>query len=124
MIEVKLYKNDMGNYHRYEVEGHAGYAEYGKDIVCAGVSAITQSALLTLERICINARSGYDEKRNYLYVTVPFYQITRKEVQAIFSLLELGIKSIEMAVPKNVKLEIIERNEPFAEYVRNSNKEE
>ena len=65
MIEIKLYKNDMGNYHRYEVEGHAEYAEYGKDIVCAGVSALTQSALFTLEEMCINIRSGYDEKRNY-----------------------------------------------------------
>lgn len=27
------------------VDGHAGYAEKGKDIVCAGVSAITQSVL-------------------------------------------------------------------------------
>ena len=26
-----------------KAEGHAGYAEYGKDIVCAGVSALMQT---------------------------------------------------------------------------------
>lgn len=33
------------------VEGHADYAEYGNDIVCAGVSAILQSAQLGIINI-------------------------------------------------------------------------
>jgi uncharacterized protein YsxB (DUF464 family) len=33
------------------MKGHAGYAEYGQDIVCASVSAIIQTALLGLQAI-------------------------------------------------------------------------
>jgi uncharacterized protein YsxB (DUF464 family) len=33
------------------ITGHAGYAEHGKDIVCAGVSAVAHSAILGLNAI-------------------------------------------------------------------------
>ena len=31
------------------IKGHAGFADHGEDIVCAGASAIAQSALLGLQ---------------------------------------------------------------------------
>lgn len=33
------------------VEGHAGYAEQGKDIVCAAVSALTQNLINSMESL-------------------------------------------------------------------------
>lgn len=36
------------------IKGHANYAEHGQDIVCAGVSAIIQTAILGLEEIAKN----------------------------------------------------------------------
>jgi uncharacterized protein YsxB (DUF464 family) len=36
------------------IKGHANYDQYGKDIVCAGVSAIAQTAVLGLESIAEN----------------------------------------------------------------------
>ena len=32
-----------------EISGHANYAEIGKDIVCAGVTALTQTLIRSLE---------------------------------------------------------------------------
>lgn len=40
MITVKITDNSI------KIEGHANYAPYGSDIVCAAVSAILQSAQL------------------------------------------------------------------------------
>ncbi len=34
-----------------EISGHAGYAEAGKDIVCAGVTALTQALIRSLEHL-------------------------------------------------------------------------
>ena len=34
-----------------EISGHAGYAETGKDIVCAGVTALTQTLIRSLEHL-------------------------------------------------------------------------
>ena len=43
MIEVNVRKDGI------EVCGHAGYAEIGKDIVCAGVTALMQSLIRSMQ---------------------------------------------------------------------------
>lgn len=43
MIEVSVRKDGI------TVSGHAGYAEAGKDIVCAGVTALTQTLIKSVE---------------------------------------------------------------------------
>ena len=48
MIEVTVRKD------RIIVSGHAGYAEAGKDIVCAGVTALTQSLVSSLIELTAN----------------------------------------------------------------------
>lgn len=34
-----------------KIEGHAGYAEAGKDIVCAGVTALTENLIGSIESL-------------------------------------------------------------------------
>lgn len=43
MIEVRIRPE------RIEISGHAGYAELGKDIVCAAVTALTQTLIQSIE---------------------------------------------------------------------------
>ena len=43
MIAVSVRKDGI------EISGHANYAEAGKDIVCAGVTALTQTLIRSLE---------------------------------------------------------------------------
>lgn len=48
MIRVLAYKREDA-YIGFSVSGHAGFAEYGKDIVCASVTSAVQ---LTVNGIC------------------------------------------------------------------------
>ena len=43
MIAVSVRKDGI------EIHGHAGYAETGKDIVCAGVTALTQTLIRSVQ---------------------------------------------------------------------------
>ena len=43
MIEVRIRPERM------EISGHAGYAELGKDIVCAGVTALMQTLIQSIK---------------------------------------------------------------------------
>lgn len=45
MIAVSVRKDGI------TVSGHAGYAETGKDIVCAGVTALTQTLIRSMENL-------------------------------------------------------------------------
>ncbi len=45
MTNVTFIKDEQGLYIGFIVEGHSGYAEHGKDIVCAGISMLAQSMI-------------------------------------------------------------------------------
>ena len=57
MIQAKLLQNPEGDLYGYVISGHAGFAEKGKDIVCAAVTALA----CTLEQCMENAGEGHCE---------------------------------------------------------------
>lgn len=58
MIHIKV-RLHQGLIEELEVKGHAGYAESGKDLVCAGVSCILYGTANALIELCQN---GFDVK--------------------------------------------------------------
>ncbi|GAB6877235.1 ribosomal-processing cysteine protease Prp [Thermaerobacter litoralis] len=51
MIRAVFFRDGRGAITRFEITGHAGFAERGEDIVCAAVSALGQAAILGLEEV-------------------------------------------------------------------------
>ena len=49
MIDVTLFQNDSGDYVGFRMTGHAEYAEYGSDIVCAAVSVLVINTINSVE---------------------------------------------------------------------------
>ena len=50
MIDVTLFQNDSGDYVGFRMTGHAEYAEYGSDIVCAAVSVLVINTINSVEK--------------------------------------------------------------------------
>ena len=50
MIEVIIYRTKNHEIIGFDVEGHAGYGEYGEDIVCAAVSILVINTINSIER--------------------------------------------------------------------------
>lgn len=68
MIKVQIKKKD-NIIKSILIEGHSGYQEAGKDIVCASVSSICITTVNAIIRIDSNAIE-YDEKDGYLTVDI------------------------------------------------------
>ncbi|MGE5654134.1 MAG: ribosomal-processing cysteine protease Prp, partial [Bacillota bacterium] len=51
MLSIKIEGSSGDDLVGFEVRGHAEYADAGEDIVCAGVSAVLQTAALALEQL-------------------------------------------------------------------------
>lgn len=49
MITVTLQRAPNGYIRRFVAQGHSGYAQSGADIICAGVSAIAQTTIGSLQ---------------------------------------------------------------------------
>ena len=105
MIQVTISKGLMNNPTSIKVSGHAGYAEHGKDIVCASVSMLLQSVGYALED-----REDTLTTLNLLtngYGTI-FIHNPGRETYLITSVFETGIKLLAQQYPEHVSLEMSE----------------
>lgn len=51
MVTITITREQDGRIRHFAVSGHAKYADPGKDIVCAGVSAVTIGAVNAIEKL-------------------------------------------------------------------------
>jgi len=99
MIEVKIQRAPDGLVERFEAKGHAGYAEAGKDIVCAAVSAVMLTAVGYAESIYnpkdLAEKVCYKEKDGYLMWQAPkLTQAERQILIPVFDAMVLGLHQI------------------------------
>lgn len=106
MIKVTIFY--QGEYITgFTVKGHAGYADPGYDIYCAGISAITQTALIGLLKHLKN-KPDYYVKKGDLKVKLPGHldEEDLNKAQIILSTMEAGLSSLREAYKDYVQLEI------------------
>ena len=109
---VTFFRRSDGALTGYRAQGHTGYAEAGSDIVCAAVSALTQSTLNGLRNV-LKAPVMYDidDQRALLEAKLTPGATEEQVRQAqllLLTLLEV-LQAIERSYPRNVRIFFEER---------------
>lgn len=99
MIKIKSNYLD-NNINEIIIEGHSGYQESGKDIVCASVSSISITTINAILRLYENAIT-YEEKDGYLKIVVREHNEYVNTL--IINMLDL-FKELEMKYKKYIKI--------------------
>lgn len=96
MIRVLLKRDRSGSIRSFSVEGHAEYGEYGQDIVCAGVSAITVGTVNAAEAL-LGVSLECEMKDGLLQASVPrFLEGDKPEkLQLLLESMVVMLRSIE-----------------------------
>ena len=95
MIKV-VYNKDFKN---LKIAGHAGYADKGKDIVCASASSIILSSLnLAIE---FNKDVKYTDDLNKIEI---INNTNDENVTKVFSNMILSLEELERQYPDNIKI--------------------
>ena len=98
MIRVTFHKKDH-ELVSFEMTGHAGFGEYGEDIVCAGVSALAITTVNSIEKL-----AGYqpivdvDEVEGgdlYLEIVRDVTKVQAQTTQILLNSLLLGLEDIQ-----------------------------
>ncbi|MBQ4031750.1 MAG: ribosomal-processing cysteine protease Prp [Bacilli bacterium] len=98
MIKVNI-KNKNGKVYEIVVKGHAGYDDYGKDIVCAAVSTMMITAVNNI--ISLDDSIDYVEDDGLLRVTI------KKETemnQKILNNVIMMLEDLKSQYPKNIEI--------------------
>lgn len=101
MIEVSLFKAN-GRVTRVRTSGHSGLAESGRDLLCAAVSALVQTAYLALVDIYGDVRC--DRADGFFEFDVPDRGDVH-DADVIINAMRVGIKDLASGYPQNLKLE-------------------
>lgn len=103
MTTIKV-KKVLGNYLEISFEGHVSkkHGKHGKNIVCAAISMLSQTALKYLESI--GSIDEYTVSDGYLKFTTKKRFINCIRINAIFDYMITGLKDLAEQYPDEVKL--------------------
>lgn len=110
MTTIKIFKND-GYTIGFECSGHTGYGEYGSDILCATISALSQSCVLGIRKV-LKIKTIFDKRDDdgYLKIELP-KSISLENIQTsqvLFDTFEASIKDLLQEYSDYISMEVIE----------------
>ncbi|MGO1368005.1 MAG: ribosomal-processing cysteine protease Prp [Senegalia sp. (in: firmicutes)] len=106
MTKVEFFFDDDGNILKYIMNGHTGYDEHGKDIVCAAVSVLAQTGLMSLLEF-LNLKISYLIEDGYIKVILPknLNKDDFEKSQIVLNTVLIGIKSVAESYPDYISLD-------------------
>ncbi len=94
MTTVIFRRTRAGGYRELECSGHAGYAKYGEDIVCAALSVLVINTLNSLEELCKLQINPVCEKKSGL-IRCAFPEKMDEKAVLLLDSLVLGCMGVE-----------------------------
>ena len=103
MVRVMVIR-ERGTPVGFELTGHADQGAYGEDIVCAGISAITETAILGIMDV-LKLDAAYTHESGYARCELSRETAgeDRKRAAIVFDTMIAGLRSIQAAYPKSLK---------------------
>ena len=94
MIAITVYQDSKGNKIGFSSKGHAGFAESGYDIICAGVSALVINFINSAEVLC-NADYSLDTDQETGMIDYRLKTPATGDVALLMESMILGLKGIQ-----------------------------
>ena len=109
---VTFFKRSDGALIGYSACGHSGYADAGSDIVCAAISALTQTVLNGLKNV-LKAPVMFDQDDDGAFIearlTPEATQEQIQQAQLLLLTLREGLEAIQREYPRNLRIIFKER---------------
>ncbi|EGQ22611.1 protein of hypothetical function DUF464 [Sporosarcina newyorkensis 2681] len=104
MIHVRITKEPSGRISSFEMDGHAEFAEHGKDLVCAGASAVSFGAVNAIAELT-GTTPMIEQGADGGYLRVSFPETERDtEVQLIVQAMIVSLQTIELDYGQYIQL--------------------
>lgn len=101
MTNITFYRTTAGEYQGFICNGHAGYADYGEDIVCASISVLVINTINSLEQITGEKMNVEADEESGVIRCHLMNQPLKETSKALMDSLVLGLTQIEKQYGKN-----------------------
>ncbi len=99
MTFVTVGRDATGFIRSLKASGHTGYAEAGEDIVCAAVSALTQTAAMAVEEYGVSTRIDEQTAELTIELTKSLSMQEMHDVQVILGAIVQGLQATQYQYP-------------------------
>jgi uncharacterized protein YsxB (DUF464 family) len=105
MIEITITRTDSNQIRKFEISGHAFFAKRGKDIVCAGVSAVSVGAINAVHAL-MGVTPIIDQEDGFLRCVIPenLPEDINEKVQLLLEGMVISLQTIEEEYGKNLTI--------------------
>lgn len=105
MIKVTINKEQSGRIQSFEMSGHAHFDVHGKDLVCAGASAVSFGALNAVIKLT-GVTPTIDQGKNGGYIKAVFSdsEIENDDIQIILKTMIVSLQTIEQDYGQHIKI--------------------
>jgi len=110
MINATLFQ-ESGRLAGCRMEGHSGWAEEGRDIVCAAASILGCTCVNALESVCGIIPEIRENENGSLWFELPeaLTEAENAKAQILMGALRQGLRDLTEAYPENIHLREKER---------------
>ena len=108
MTNIKI-KTKNSNIVSFEISGHTGYEDSGKDILCAAISSISQSVCLGITKVLnVKAVINRNDKKGYLKLVLPnnLTDVQNHECQILLKTMQISLQDLLFDYSDYIKLEV------------------
>lgn len=110
MIKIEMVKVN-NNLESVSINGHANSAEYGRDLVCAAVSVLSQGVINGMIK-SLDGREDFfsldDDGKIKINIPKDVDEIQKIKLQALADVLEINFDDLSKTYSKYIKLEVKE----------------
>jgi len=106
MIDITITRTESGKLQSFELSGHALFAYRGKDIVCAGVSAVSIGAINAVHELTGVTPDLEHRADGFLRCVIPedLSGDVYEKVQLILEAMAVSLRSIEETYGAHLKI--------------------
>jgi uncharacterized protein YsxB (DUF464 family) len=96
MININIVRDKSGFIWQYIVEGHAEFADPGKDIICSAVSTVAYNGINALDELV--GIKNYGIEKGYMICSVPtdIPENLKEKVRIILETIVVGFKQLQL----------------------------
>ena len=95
MTTITIYKSNANEYKGFQCFGHAGYADYGKDIICSAISVLVINTINSIEELAGVKDSIVDMNEKTGDIKYQLGSIPNEFTTLLLDLMVLGLTKIK-----------------------------
>jgi len=103
LVEVQIRRDSRDRLSSFFAAGHAGWADGGKDIVCAALATLLQAALLGLRQV-LGVKVRASRKKGFMSLAWPIEAREDPGVRAIVETVARSIEHLAKQYPDHISI--------------------